>query len=132
MIFAIPTRDGQVDHHFGHCAYYTVVEVNDQKEIVRTFTLDSPEGCGCKSNIAYQMQEMGITLMLAGNIGQGAVNKLASCGIEVIRGCEGDVMQLAKDYLDGKVKDNEQVCDHHECHTEGEEKPVFRFAGMGK
>ena len=49
-LIAIPTRDGIVDDHFGHCAYYT-------------------EGCVCKSNIASGMQEMGITLMLAGNMG---------------------------------------------------------------
>jgi len=129
MILAIPTRDGQVDHHFGHCAYYTVIETDDENRIIRTFTLDSPEGCGCKSNVAYQMREMGITLMLAGNIGQGAISKLGSCGIEVIKGCEGEVMRLAQDYLDGKVKDNPQVCDHHEC--QADEKPVFTFAGFG-
>lgn len=131
MIFAIPTRDGMVDSHFGHCAYYTVIETNDEKEIVKTYTLDSPEGCGCKSNIAYQMQEMGITVMLAGNIGQGAFNKLGSCDIEVIKGCSGEVMQLAKDYLAGNVIDNPQVCEHHECHSY-EEKPVFTFAGFSK
>lgn len=34
MILAIPTRDGMVDSHFGHCAYYTVIETNEEKEIV--------------------------------------------------------------------------------------------------
>ena len=26
-LIAIPTRDGMVDDHFGHCAYYTVVTI---------------------------------------------------------------------------------------------------------
>ena len=116
MKLAVPTREGHVDHHFGHCAYYTIFEVDDNRTIVSKSTLDSPEGCGCKSDIAYRMQEMGITLMLAGNMGQGAVNKLTSCGITVIKGCEGDVDALVRDYLDGKVEDNAAVCDHHECH----------------
>lgn len=115
MKIAIPTRDGVVDHHFGHCAYYTVVETDDNNEVVKISTLASPEGCGCKSNIAYEMKDMGITLMLAGNIGQGAINKLGSCGIEVIKGCEGNVETLVRDYLAGKIVDNPQVCDHHDC-----------------
>ena len=65
-LMAIPTRDGMVDNHFGHCAYYTVVTLDDQNQVVKQERLDSPEGCGCKSNIASVMQEMGITLMLAG------------------------------------------------------------------
>ncbi len=126
MKIAIPTRDGMVDSHFGHCSYYTIVEVSDNNEIVSTSTLESPEGCGCKSNIANQMQEMGIRLMLAGNIGEGAINKLTSCGIDVIKGCQGDVMKLANDYLAGNIKDNPQVCDHHDC-GHHDEMPTFRI-----
>ena len=27
---AIPTREDMVDDHFGHCAYYTVVTLDDE------------------------------------------------------------------------------------------------------
>ncbi len=67
-LIAIPTRDGMVDDHFGHCAYYTVFTLDEQNQVIYQERLDSPEGCGCKSNIASVMQEMGITLMLAGNM----------------------------------------------------------------
>ena len=73
---AIPTREDMVDDHFGHCAYYTVVTLDEQNQIVNQKRLDSPEGCGCKSNIASVMQEMGITLMLAGNMGMDAAKKI--------------------------------------------------------
>ena len=43
-MIAIPTREGQVDDHFGHCAYYTVYTVDEKEEIVKTERLDSPEG----------------------------------------------------------------------------------------
>lgn len=62
---AIPTRDNVVDDHFGHCDHYTVFTVDDQKNLISSERLDSPQGCGCKSNIASVMQEMGITIMLA-------------------------------------------------------------------
>ena len=77
MKIAVPTRDGQIDDHFGHCAYYTIFDIEDN-QIVSTSRLNSPEGCGCKSNIASEMEAMGISVMLAGNMGQGAKNKQAA------------------------------------------------------
>ena len=88
---AIPTREGRVDDHFGHCDHYSVFTIDDNKQVVSTERLDSPQGCGCKSNIASVMQQMGITMMLAGNMGMGAFNKLSAHGISVIRGCKGDI-----------------------------------------
>lgn len=115
MKFAIPARDGMVDNHFGHCAYYHIVEVDDNKNIISESTLESPQGCGCKSNIATTLKDMGVSLMLAGNMGQGAVNKLSENGIEVIRGCSGSLDSIIAGYLKGELRDNAEICDHHDC-----------------
>lgn len=114
MKIAVPTRDGVIDDHFGHCAYYTIFDI-ENNEIVATSRLDSPEGCGCKSNIASVMQEMGIEIMLAGNMGQGAKNKLESHNIQVIRGCKGNIDMVVRAYLIGLIKDSGEGCSHHEC-----------------
>ena len=116
MKIAIPTRDGHIDDHFGHCAYYTIFEVEDNK-IVATSRLESPEGCGCKSSIAADMEEMGIEVMLAGNMGEGAKNKLESHNIKVIRGCRGNIEMVVRAYLIGLIKDSGEGCSHHECHN---------------
>jgi predicted Fe-Mo cluster-binding NifX family protein len=86
MKIALPTANRQIDDHFGHCAYYTVYTVNDNKEITAMDVVQSPGGCGCKSNIVHTLADMGVKVMLAGNMGDGALNVLASRGIEVIRG----------------------------------------------
>lgn len=112
---AVPTRDGVVDDHFGHCAYYTVFTVVGQS-VAGVETLPSPQGCGCKSNIASVLEEKGVKVMLAGNMGQGAKNVLESHNIQVVRGCSGPVEELVKSYLAGKVEDSGDSCDHHECH----------------
>ena len=114
-MIAIPTREGQVDDHFGHCAYYTVYTVDEKEEIVKSERLDSPEGCGCKSDIAEKMQAMGITLMLAGNMGEGAKRVLESNGIAVLRGCRGAVEQVVADYLAGRLADSGEGCHAHTC-----------------
>lgn len=115
-LIAIPTRDGSVDDHFGHCAYYTIYHLDDDDKIVVVERLDSPQGCGCKSNIASVMREMGVTLMLAGNMGEGAFNKLSEQSIQVIRGCKGKVEAVLNQYLGGKIKDSQEACSHHDCH----------------
>ena len=125
-LIAIPTRDGMVDDHFGHCAYYTVVTLDEKNQVVKQERLDSPEGCGCKSNIASAMQEMGITLMLAGNMGEGAYNKLNAHGISVIRGCHGAIDDVLKAYQQGELKDSLESCDHHDCNHHDPKEDVYK------
>lgn len=115
MKIAVPTRDGRVDDHFGHCAYYTIFNVING-EVTEVSRMPSPEGCGCKSGIAPVLRQMGVAVMLAGTMGQGALNVLKAQRIEVVRGCSGDVEELVKAYLAGEVKDNGEACDHHDCH----------------
>ena len=89
MKIAVPTRENVVDDHFGHCAYYTLFTVDDDKNITDTETLPSPQGCGCKSNIASVLKEKGVTVMLAGSMGDGALKVLSDqgiAGLPVIRG----------------------------------------------
>lgn len=114
MKIAIPTKDNFVDNHFGHCAYYTLFTIEEGR-VVSSETLPSPQGCGCKSNIASVLKEKGVSLMLAGNMGEGAKNKLAECDIEVIRGCSGHISALVALYLSGSLKDSGSAC-HHDCH----------------
>ncbi len=118
MKIALPSRQNQVDEHFGHCEYFTVFTVNDNKEILSEETFDSPTSCGCKSNVAQTLAQMGVTIMLAGNMGQGAVNVLNDCGIDVLRGCTGDVKMVAERWLSGALTDSGIACNLHEhaCH----------------
>lgn len=111
---ALPARNGQIDDHFGHCEFYAVLTIGDDNKIIEYETIPSPQGCGCKSDIAFRLQEKGVTLMLAGNMGEGALRKLASCNIEVIRGCSGPILTVAADYLSGKIKDSGESC-RHDC-----------------
>ncbi len=73
MKIAVPSCQNRVDEHFGHCEYFTVFTVNENNEILSEETVASPANCGCKSNIAQTLAQMGVRMMLAGNMGQGAV-----------------------------------------------------------
>ena len=119
MKIAVPTREKNVDEHFGHCELYTVFTVDENNAITRSENVPSPEGCGCKSDIAAILQRMGVSVMLAGNMGAGAVNVLERHGIDVYRGCSGDVMDIAQAYLSGNITDSGVSCAHHEHHHHG-------------
>ena len=114
MKIAVPTREGVVDNHFGHCDHYTIFTINGT-EVKMKEILPSPQGCGCKSGIVLVLCQKGVQVMLAGNMGEGAKNVLETHGIKVVRGCSGDIDDLIKAYLAGEVKDNGEVCSHHEC-----------------
>lgn len=116
---AVPSRDGNVDSHFGHCAYFSVFTIEDGL-IVEEGKLEAPEACGCKSGIAGEMAKLGIKKLLAGNIGEGAVRVLTSYGIEVLRGASGAVRPAVEDFLAGKpfstgagCAEHHEGCEHH-------------------
>lgn len=121
MKIALPSRESKIDDHFGHCEYFTVYTVDTTtKEIIESQTVPSPAGCGCKSNIATTLADMGVKVMLAGNMGEGAVRVLNNSGIEVLRGCSGDVKTTALNWLEGSLVDSGDACHAHEhgCHNE--------------
>lgn len=118
MKIALPSRQNLIDDHFGHCEYFTVFTVDTgSKKIVAEETVASPVGCGCKSNIAQTLSEIGVKVMLAGNMGDGAIRVLNNSGIEVLRGCSGDVKAVALKWLEGALEDSGDSCHEHghEC-----------------
>jgi predicted Fe-Mo cluster-binding NifX family protein len=117
MKIAVPvTGENQIDSHFGHCEFYGVYTISDDNKISDVQIIKSQQGCGCKSNIAGELAANGVTIMLAGGIGGGAVNVLNNSGIEVIRGCSGNATEIVKQFTSGLIKDNGVLCHNHEHH----------------
>jgi predicted Fe-Mo cluster-binding NifX family protein len=114
MKIAVPvTSTNQVDGHFGHCEFYSIYKISDEGKISDIRTIPSVQGCGCKSNIAGLLAADGVTIMLAGGIGGGAINVLNNAGIDVIRGCEGDATEVVKRYIAGSISDSGESCHQH-------------------
>jgi predicted Fe-Mo cluster-binding NifX family protein len=110
---AVPTKGDCVDDHFGHCESYTLFYIHQNNQIEKIEKMPSPAGCGCKSNIAATFQQMGVTVMLAGNMGDGALRILKNHGIEVLRGCSGNIHAVVENWLNGKTIDSGIGCHHH-------------------
>ena len=116
---AIPTRENNVDDHFGHCESYTIYTIDASGSVTNKESLPLPQGCGCKSNIASVLQEKGVSVMLAGNMGNGAFNVLTNHNMKVYRGCSGSVEALVKRFVAGEIDDSGELCrahsSDHEC-----------------
>jgi predicted Fe-Mo cluster-binding NifX family protein len=113
MKIAVPTRGQRVDDHFGHCEFYTIYNIGEDKKVTGKEVIPSPQGCGCKSNIVGTLNTMGVSVMLAGNMGEGAFSLISKYGIEVVRGCNGETDQVVESFLSGAVADSKQMCSHH-------------------
>ena len=111
---AIPVDlNNQIEDHFGQCEFYEIYTVVEGNKITEVKILKADQGCGCKSNIANVLAENGVTIMLAGGIGQGAINVLNQCNIDVIKGCAGETKEIVKQYLSGLLLDSGETCSHH-------------------
>lgn len=112
MKIALPSRSGAIDEHFGHCEAFTIFSIVEG-DIVSEESLTPPPGCGCKSSIIPTLSGMGVTVLIGGNMGQGAVNKLEEAGIQVIRGASGDTREMALKWLAGDLKSSSDICTSH-------------------
>ncbi|MGE5516237.1 MAG: NifB/NifX family molybdenum-iron cluster-binding protein [Bacteroidota bacterium] len=114
VMIAVPSRDGMVDEHFGHCEAFSIFRLKDGTLSLHS-NLTPPVGCGCQSNIIPSLIELGVSVLVAGNMGGGAANLLAQHGITVCRGASGPVDKAVAAWAAGTLKDQDQLCQSHDC-----------------
>ena len=115
MKVALPSRGGSIDPHFGHCAEFTIFSI-DGKSILQEEKITPPAGCGCKTDIIPQLVDQGVTVMLAGNMGEGAAQLLRRHGIDIYRGLAGGTRDVTLQWLEGQVVDSGVGCGEHGDH----------------
>lgn len=132
MKIALPTRGNAIDDHFGQCETYTIFTIDENDQIAGKEIIPSVTGCGCKSGIAEVLKEKGVEIMLAGNMGEGALNVLKGHDIAVFRGCRGDVTDVTMSFLRGELNDSGESCgEHHGGHNHGSQGNVGCQGGSG-
>lgn len=121
MKICIPTSEGKLCGHFGHCDSFTFAEINPEtKEILNIEERVPEEGISCQS--AAWISEQGASKVLAGGIGGRPLMMFAQNGIEVVAGCpELPIKEILEKYLSNTLETGENACggeghDHHHCH----------------
>lgn len=121
MKICIPTSEGKLCGHFGHCDSFTFAEINPEtKEILNIEERIPEEGISCQS--ASWISEQGTSKVLAGGMGGRPLMTFAQNGVEVIAGCpELPIQEILEKYLSNTLETGENACggeghDHHHCH----------------
>jgi predicted Fe-Mo cluster-binding NifX family protein len=116
MRIAIPTSDGKLDHHFGHCKQFTIVDVQSGLA-QRILTLFAPPHT--PGQLPIWLAEKHVTHVIAGGIGRKAIDKLNHMGIEVHIGAPKlSPEELVSGFLEDSLEFSSNHCDHgnHSCH----------------
>jgi predicted Fe-Mo cluster-binding NifX family protein len=112
MIIAIPTADGRLCPHFGHCRQFAFVEADPQtRQIGSVRYLDPP--AHEPGVLPRWLSEQGADVVIAGGMGQRARGLLDAQGVQVVVGATATPpAEAARAYLDQTLEVGENACDH--------------------
>jgi predicted Fe-Mo cluster-binding NifX family protein len=114
VIIAIATDGNSVAGHFGRCPSYTLVTVENGKEVDRK-TIDNP---GHQPGFLPQyLHELGARCIVAGGMGLRAQMLFDEHGIETVVGVAGLIDEVVHSYLKGRLAGGESTCDHGPDHA---------------
>ncbi len=118
MKIVIPSAENKLCGHFGHCEYFTFVEVNpESKEILSIEKKVPEEGISCQS--ANWLATQGANVVLAGGMGGRPMAIFAQNGVKIVAGCpELDIEEVVTKFLNDTLVTSENACggEHHHCH----------------
>ena len=118
MKIVIPSAENRLCGHFGHCEYFTFVEVNPEtKEILSIEKKVPEEGISCQS--ANWLATQGANVVLAGGMGGRQMAIFAQNGVKIVAGCpELDIEEVVTKFLNDTLVTGENACggEHHHCH----------------
>ena len=107
---AIPTTEGKLDGHFGHCKQFAMVEVEDT-DIKEVTYLDAPPHQ--PGYLPRWLAERGATDIIAGGMGQRAIQLFNDRGVNVFVGAPAIAPEeLVKGFLSETLEFSANYCDH--------------------
>jgi predicted Fe-Mo cluster-binding NifX family protein len=110
MKVALSTKNNMITEHFGHCDYFVVYDI-DQNEIKGSTLIKNPPHQ--KGYLPKFLKEQGVDVVIAGGIGQMAVNLLNDLGVECYMNVQGDVDTVIEKYLNHDLENTGKPCTEH-------------------
>jgi predicted Fe-Mo cluster-binding NifX family protein len=112
MRIAVPLAQGRLSAHFGHCETFALLDVDEAagRVTARTDLAPPPHEPGV---LPAWLGEQGVTHVLAGGMGQRAIQLFRARGIAVVVGAPPETPEaLAEAFLAGTLESGANVCDH--------------------
>lgn len=113
MKLAIAADGRQVAGHFGHCEGFVTFEVGENEFGDEAFIQNPGHKKGFLPGFLH---DHGVDVIVAGGMGQAAIDLFAQNNIDVFTGAQGDVTEIAKAFAEGTLVSTGSVCTKHEHH----------------
>jgi len=112
MKIAIPTSNGLLCPHFGHCEEFTIVDVDmENSEVGGSVAVTAP--AHEPGLLPRWLHEMGAEVIIAGGMGGRAQGLFAQSGIRVLVGAPvASPADIVASYLGGTLETGDNLCDH--------------------
>ncbi|HOL06150.1 MAG TPA: iron-sulfur cluster carrier protein MrpORP [Syntrophorhabdaceae bacterium] len=111
MRFAVPTYQGKLCAHFGHCEAFAIIDTDNNGNIIKeVFENPPPHEPGV---LPKWLSEKGVNCVIAGGMGSRAQQLFAQQGVKVITGAQGEYPRdVVEQYLKGTLQTGANTCDH--------------------
>ncbi|MFW5774362.1 MAG: NifB/NifX family molybdenum-iron cluster-binding protein [Tangfeifania sp.] len=108
---AVPTdNSGVLDGHFGHCEFFTIINVKNGEIVSEEKVVPPPHEPGL---LPKWLAEKNVTDILAGGMGNRAIQIFNQNGVNVFVGApKMNATELVKGFLDKSVEFAANYCDH--------------------
>ena len=112
MKFAIPTAEGKLAMHFGHCRSFSIVETDESGKITgKSEVVPPPHEPGVLPR--WLGEEIKADMIIAGGMGVQAQRLFENYGVHVLVGAPAeDPEVIVESYLKGTLTAGQKACDH--------------------
>lgn len=108
--FAIPLENGRLCSHFGHCQQFAIINVENNAITDEKLITPPPHEPGL---LPGWLAERGVTDVIAGGMGQRAINLFTEQNIKVNVGAQPkSPRDLVEDWLKNGLVTGNNACDH--------------------
>jgi len=115
MRIAVAGEGKNVTEHFGHCVNFLIYNVENGK-IVKEEVIPNP---GHKPGFLPNfLADRGVSVIISGGMGGGAVDIFNERNVEVVVGASGDAKMAVENYLKGELITTGSVCHEHQHQDE--------------
>ena len=98
-----PDLSDTISEHFGHCNYFVGVDIDENHDFKKSFSLKNSGHVGCMEPV-MNMRERNITDMIVGGIGGRPFAGFLQLGINLYKGINGTLKENIELFLQGRLQ----------------------------
>ena len=101
---SLDSLDSAVDSRFGRCLYFVIVDSETMEySAIPNDSTNASHGAGIQT--AQTVANMGVKVVITGNVGPNAFNVLHATGIKIVTGVSGSIREAVEKYKRGQLRE---------------------------